>query len=234
MRLTKRLKAIVKYVPKGAKLADIGTDHGFIPIYLVKNQIVDRVIATDLNWGSLKKAIENIEREGLKENIDTRLGDGLRVLKDFEVEVAIISGVGGLLIIKILEEGKEIAKSIKRFILQPMRDADKLRRYLVHEGYKICEEDLVKEKDKFYEIIVAEHGRQEIKDDIYYEVGPKLIENRHPLLKEYLIYKIKKIQRILDKLPEEDPKRKDLEEKIKKLEGLGYGGKMPNNSFNDG
>ncbi|MGB9809298.1 MAG: tRNA (adenine(22)-N(1))-methyltransferase, partial [Caldanaerobacter sp.] len=199
MRLTKRLKTIVKYVPKGVKLADIGTDHGFIPIYLVKNGIVERVIATDLNWGSLKRAIENIEKEGLKENIDTRLGDGLKVLKAYEVEVAIIAGMGGLLIIKILEEGKEIAKTIKRFIFQPMKDADKLRRYLLYEGYKICEEDLVKERDKFYEIIVAEHGRQEIKDEVYYEIGPKLVENSHPLLKEYLIYKIKKIQNILNK-----------------------------------
>ncbi|MGB9779666.1 tRNA (adenine(22)-N(1))-methyltransferase [Caldanaerobacter sp.] len=234
MRLTKRLKTIVKYVPKGVRLADIGTDHGFIPIYLVKNGIVERVIATDLNWGSLKRAIENIEKEGLKENIDTRLGDGLKVLKAYEVEVAIIAGMGGLLIIKILEEGKEIAKTIKRFIFQPMKDADKLRRYLLYEGYKICEEDLVKERDKFYEIIVAEHGRQEIKDEVYYEIGPKLVENSHPLLKEYLIYKIKKIQNILNKLPTEDVKRKDLEEKIKKLEVLGYGGKMPDNSLNDG
>jgi len=234
MRLPERLKAITKYIPPEVRVADIGTDHGFIPIYLVENKIAKYVIATDLNCGSLNKAIDNIKNKNLEMFIETRLGDGLKVLTPGEVEVAIIAGMGGLLIIKILTEGKEIAQTIKKFIFQPMRDADKLRRYLVQNGYKISEEDLVKERGKFYEIITAEHGRQKIENDVYYEIGPKLVEKNHPLLKEFLLYKIQKIRKILNKIPPGDPKRKGLEEKIKKLEVLGDGSEMPNNSFYNG
>ncbi|MBZ4656215.1 MAG: trmK [Thermoanaerobacter sp.] len=234
MKLTERLKKIVEYIPYGTKVADIGTDHGFIPVYLIENNIASYVIASDLKSGSLNKAIEEIKKRGLQSFIDTRLGNGLSVLKPHEVEVVVIAGMGGILISQILEESKEIAKTIQRFILQPMRDSDYLRKYLVENGYKIYDEDLVKEKQKYYEIIVAEHGRQNIKNDIYYDIGQKLIEKNHPLLKDFVQYKIDKIQRIINKLPKEKKKYNQLKEKLEKFEVLRDGLKMSNNSFYDG
>jgi len=142
--------------------------------------------------------------------------------------------MGGILITKILEEGKDIAKTIKKFILQPMKDSAYLRKYLIENGYKICDEELVKENQKYYEIIVAEHGRQKVKNDIYYEVGEKLIQKKHPLLEEFLQYKIDKMKKIINKLPKTNEKRKQLDEKVKKFEVLINGLKMPSNSFHNG
>jgi len=234
MKFTQRLKKIAEYIPKDSKVADIGTDHGFIPGYLIENKIATYVVASDLNEASLNKAVKEVEKRNLQSLIDTRLGDGLHVLLPGEVDVVVIAGMGGILITKILEEGKDIAKTIKKFLLQPMRDSAYLREYLIENGYKICDEELVKEKQKYYEIIVAEHGRQKVKNDIYYEIGEKLIQKRHPLLKEFLQYKIDKMKQIIDKLPKCNKKRKQLEEKVKKFEVLINGLEMPSDSFHNG
>ncbi|GAB6118077.1 MAG: hypothetical protein XD65_0140 [Caldanaerobacter subterraneus] len=234
MKLTERLRKIAEYIPHGSKVADIGTDHGFIPVYLIKSKIATYVVASDLNKGSLNKAVKEVQKRNLQSLIDTRLGNGLNVLSPGEVDVVVIAGMGGILITKILEEGKDIAKTIKKFILQPMKDSAYLRKYLIENGYKICDEELVKENQKYYEIIVAEHGRQKVKNDIYYEVGEKLIQKKHPLLEEFLQYKIDKMKKIINKLPKTNEKRKQLEEKVKKFEVLINGLKMPSNSLHNG
>ncbi|HHW56974.1 MAG TPA: SAM-dependent methyltransferase [Clostridia bacterium] len=234
MKIKGRLKKIIEYIPVGSRVADIGTDHGLIPVYLVESGIAGFVIASDLNKGSLEKAIKKVEKRNLQSHIETRLGDGLKVLSLKEVDVIIIAGMGGILIAKILEEGKNIAKTVKRLVLQPMRDSDYLRKYLIENGYKICDEDLVKENQKYYEIIIAEQGRQKVKKDIYYEIGERLIEKNHPLLKEFLQHKINKLTKILNKLSEMNEKRKKLEKKIKEFEVLLNGLEMPSNSFYNG
>nr|WP_245522806.1 class I SAM-dependent methyltransferase [Thermoanaerobacter italicus] len=143
MKLTERLRKIAEYIPHGSKVADIGTDHGFIPVYLIKSKIATYVVASDLNKGSLNKAVKEVQKRNLQSLIDTRLGNGLHVLLPGEVDVVVIAGMGGILITKILEEGKDIAKTIKKFLLQPMRDSAYLREYLIENGYKICDEELV-------------------------------------------------------------------------------------------
>ncbi|KHO62891.1 MULTISPECIES: tRNA (adenine(22)-N(1))-methyltransferase [Thermoanaerobacter] len=234
MKLTERLRKIAEYIPHGSKVADIGTDHGFIPVYLIENKISTYVVASDLNKGSLSKAVKEVEKRNLQSLIDTRLGNGLNVLSPGEVDIVVIAGMGGISITKILDEGKNIAKTIKKFIFQPMRDSADLRKYLIENGYKISDEELVKENQKYYEIIVAEHGRQKVKNHIYYEVGEKLLQKRHPLLEEFLQYKIDKMKKIISKLPESNEKRKQLEEKVKKFEVLINGLEMPSNSFHNG
>ncbi|WP_029688642.1 class I SAM-dependent methyltransferase [Thermoanaerobacter sp. A7A] len=234
MKLTERLRKIAEYIPHGSKVADIGTDHGLIPVYLIENKISTYVVASDLNKGSLSKAVKEVEKRNLQSLIDTRLGNGLNVLSPGEVDIVVIAGMGGISITKILDEGKNIAKTIKKFIFQPMRDSADLRKYLIENGYKISDEELVKENQKYYEIIVAEHGRQKVKNHIYYEVGEKLLQKRHPLLEEFLQYKIDKMKKIISKLPESNEKRKQLEEKVKKFEVLINGLEMPSNSFHNG
>lgn len=238
MKLSKRLKTIVNFIPYGCKVADIGTDHGFIPVFLVLNGISDYVVASDLRIDSLNKAVKEIEKRKFNAYIDARLGNGLSVLKPEEVDVAVIAGMGGMLISDILKNDKEIADTIKRLILQPMKASDYLRKYLIKNGYIIVDEELVKEQDKYYEIIVAEHGAQMYSDEIYYEIGKKLIEKRHPLLLGFLKYKIDKMRKIINEMPtknrDENKRYKELLSKIKRYEVFLNEFEMSDYSRNDG
>ncbi len=218
MKLSKRLQKIADLVGEDSIVCDIGTDHGYIPVYLIKNNISKKVIGTDISKGSLDKIIELVQKEALEDRIECRLGDGLDILEEKEVDSLIIAGMGGILISEILEEGREVTEHIENFILQPMVGSKELRRYLVDNGYKIISEDLLFEEGKFYEIILAERGRQKIDKDIHYEISQLLIRDRHPLLREFLEYKINKVKKVMDEI--KDIKTQGSKKKYKELKSL--------------
>jgi len=199
MNLSGRLKAIADAVPKCRAAADIGTDHGYIPVYLVRNKIVDAAIASDISSGSLDKAKKLISQAGLGDVIDTRLGSGLEVLKPGEVDTIIIAGMGGLLIRDILDACPDTAGGAA-LILQPMVAQENLRKWLLENGYMILDEDLVREDHRYYEIITAAAGHQTVENEIYYEIGRRLIEKQHPLLEEFVLHKIKSLEAIMEAL----------------------------------
>lgn len=190
MKLSNRLMEIINLIPHNSIVGDVGTDHGYIPAYLIENNISKYVIATDISKGSLQKAVDYAKELNLEEKIETRLGNGLEVYKPFEVDTLIIAGMGGLLIRDILNNNLEITNSITNFIFQPMIAGEELREYLLNNNFKIVKESLAREDNKFYEIIYAKRGLQHIGDDIYYEIGISLIEDKHPLLEEFLKFKI--------------------------------------------
>ena len=161
-KLTARLQKIADQVTIGYRVADIGTDHGYIPIYLLKNKISPFVIAGDINKKPLKRAEDNIKNHNLSCSIEVRLGSGLSILKLNEVDTAIIAGMGGLLISELLENSKEIAQNLKALILQPMQAQPELRKYLANNGFIIEKDILVKEDRHIYEIIVAKSGEQKV------------------------------------------------------------------------
>lgn len=200
MKLSPRLQTIADFVEKDKIVADIGTDHGYVPVYLLKNGISTKAIAGDVNEGPLKNAKEYIHKNQLSNKIETRLGDGLEVINPNEVDTVIIAGMGGLLIRDILEANKLITDSVDRFILQPMVASDDLRRYLHENGFRILDEKLAREKDRFYEIMVVEHGYESIDNELYYEIGKKLVENKDELLVDFLNKKVKAIEKILNNL----------------------------------
>ncbi|MCT4621871.1 MAG: class I SAM-dependent methyltransferase [Marinisporobacter sp.] len=223
MKLTPRLLNIAKLVAKGSVLADIGTDHGYIPVYLMKNEIVKKAIAADVNKGPLLSAQKNIKSNGLEDYIETRLGNGFEPIKPEEVDTVIIAGMGGLLIRDILMNHPKVTKSIKQFILQPMVAQDELRKWLYDNNFKIVDEKLVSEDHRIYEIIVAEHGHEMIEDEIYFEIGKKLIENKDPLLEAFIKKHIKKQEDIINNLINQETdkaknKLKECKEKIHKFE----------------
>ena len=151
--ISKRLNKISSHI-KGKRMADIGTDHGLVPIFLIENKIVDYDIAADISKPSLQKAID-LAKEKNKE-LDARLGDGMEVLNPEDgIETVVIAGMGGVLIGEILS-ASEISKNV-RLILQPMQGARELRKYLFENGYEIIDEDVVFEDDRYFEIIVAEY-----------------------------------------------------------------------------
>lgn len=200
IKLSERLNTIIKFVGNNSIVADIGTDHGYIPKYLIQNNISKLVIASDISQGSLNKTIDYIEELKLSDKIRTRLGDGLEIIKPFEVDTVIIAGMGGLLIKDILSQDMNITNSITNFILQPMVASKELREYLYKNNFKIVDEDLVKEDGKYYEIIHAKLGKDVVEKEIYHEIGKKLIEKNHPLLKEFIEFKINKELFILNEL----------------------------------
>lgn len=204
MELSNRLLEIIKFVPKNSTVADIGTDHGYIPVYLIQNNISKKVIASDISSPSLDKTIEYVNNLDLNNKIYPRLGDGLDVLKANEVDTVIMAGMGGILISKILESRKDITETIEHFIFQPMVASKELRHYLLNNGYIIKDESLAKEGRRFYEIIYAIHGSDKVDHNLNYEIGQKLIEKNHPLLKEFIAYKKNEINDILSKLNEKD------------------------------
>ena len=156
MGISKRLKLIAELVTKGNVAADIGTDHGYVPIYLLREKISPRAIAVDVSKGSLEKARENAEffhltiQDG---TIDLRLGDGLSVLQPGEADTIIISGMGGILMTNILEAHKEVSLSAKELILSPHRDADLVRGFLNDYGFEIVFDEVITDKKKSYSII---------------------------------------------------------------------------------
>lgn len=227
MKLTNRLLKIASLVSRNKRLADIGTDHGYIPLYLLNKRIIDVAILADINEGPLENARSEVKKNGLDDKVDLRLGSGIEVLKKGEVDEIIIAGMGGILIGELLEANKDVSHSVDKLILQPMQAQEKLRQYLLNNGYEILDECLEKEDFRFYEIIVAKYSGKNIQidDNIYYEVGKKLIENKDKLLPEFIDNKIKKYNNIISRLADKDSKvvifkRNFANKRIEKLKNL--------------
>lgn len=202
--MRKRLKALADLVPCGVKVADIGTDHAYLPIYLVGRGIAVGAVGGDVHRGPFELALQAVQEAGLAEKIDIRLGDGLTVLAPGEVEAAVIAGMGGWTIAGILENGAEVAVKLKRLILQPMTDAGALRGWLLEHGWVLAAENLVEEEGRLYEVIAADRRDEGESgpglDPVLLEVGPKLWEHRHPLLAKHLDKLISDRERVLDQI----------------------------------
>jgi Predicted SAM-dependent methyltransferase len=225
MELSNRLKHIAEMVDNCDTVIDVGTDHGYIPIYLVKNLKCKKAIASDVNIGPINKVKFNVMAENLDDRIDCRHGSGLKVIKPEEVQCAVIAGMGGNLIRDIIEDSINVFKSLSYAILQPVQNPEVLRKYIVGKGFSIIDEDLCEEDGKYYEIIKVKFGNNQSKiKDIYYEVSPILIEKKHPLLEEFLNKKLEKYMKIKALIKEETQgamiRKSEVEEKIDILEEM--------------
>ena len=144
------MKAVASMVTTGGILADIGTDHAYVPIALVQRQKIKGAIAMDINEGPLARAQEHIRAARLEEYIQTRLSDGAEALLPNEADSILIAGMGGELILHILTEGESVCSTAKELILQPQSEIHKVREYLRQHQYKIEDEDMVCEEGKYY------------------------------------------------------------------------------------
>ncbi len=225
MELSLRLKTIASMAEQCNCIADIGTDHAYIPIYLVKNHMCFKAIASDINRGPVKKAEMNILLENLEDKIQCRLGSGLNTIKPEEVQGIVIAGMGGNLIRDIIEQGMEVFKKAKYVILQPVQNSEVLREYIYKKGYDIIDEELCIDENKFYEIIKIKHNNEakEI-DSIFYEIGKSLVDRKHPLIAQFIKAKIITYNKIVNSIKEDTQsakKRKvEVNVKIQKLEEL--------------
>lgn len=200
MKLSPRLQIIADSIINCDTLADIGTDHAKLPIYLVRKGFVKHAIASDINKGPIKIAEARIKSSKLEDKIQTRLGSGLTILKQNEANTIVIAGMGGMLIADIIEASIQVARSAEALVLQPMLDSGKLRAYLLQKGFEITDEELVKEDSKIYEIIWVRKANKPQSIESFLDIGSKLIEKKHPLLEELLNKKIKETQNVMHKL----------------------------------
>ena len=158
MELSPRLAAIAEQIPEGARLADVGTDHAYLPVYLLLNGTIPSAVASDVNPGPLERGRETARQAGVEEKLDFRLSDGLDGLGEDEAEVIVIAGMGGELIARILSEAPWTRG--KLLLLQPMTGRPKLRRWLNANGYRIQRETVVREGEKLYVILTARGGEE--------------------------------------------------------------------------
>lgn len=204
--LDQRLKKVVSYIPQGAVLADIGSDHAFVPCYCIQQGLVERAIAGEVNVGPMEAAHGQVALVQLDEQIEVRLGSGLTVLAPGEVTAVTIAGMGGTLIATILEEGKAHLSGEERLILQPNVDAVDVRKWLLEHGYALLSEAIVKENGKIYEILVAEKGEEMIyaedADIRKWELlfGPQLMREKAPAFIEKWQAEQQKRQFILEQM----------------------------------
>jgi tRNA (adenine22-N1)-methyltransferase len=189
VQISKRLKAVASLVTKGNILADIGTDHGYVPIYLIQQKIIPRAIAMDINKGPLERAREHIAGNGLSDHIETRLSDGAHELKPGEADSILIAGMGGALAIRIITESADVFRSAAEVIIQPQSEVLLVRKFILDNGYEFLDEDMVLEDGKFYPMMRVRFS-QETGDISYTDVelryGVKLLADKNEILLKYL------------------------------------------------
>lgn len=218
MDLKGRLRLIANKIPECNMVCDIGTDHAYIPIYLVEKNICKKAIAADVKKGPLFAAQRNIRESKLEERIETRLGSGLESIRAGEADVIVIAGMGGELIKEILSNGFTKAKTAKSLVLQPMNSIEVTREWLNKNGFEIYDEEMVNEGEKIYTVISANWtGITRSIPDINYLVGEKLIERNDPLLKKFLLKKLHQLDKIINELADYGEKSGQIAESQKSI-----------------
>lgn len=164
--LSKRLEAVAARVPQGARVADIGCDHAYLPIALLTRGQVAHAIGCDINEGPLAAARKNAARSGLRpEALELRLGDGLKALAPGEADVVTIAGMGAGLMTEILSASPEVVGALSRIVASPNVAPWLLRRWAMDHGFAITEETVVEEGDHFYEVLVLEPAQTAVTYD---------------------------------------------------------------------
>lgn len=220
MKLTPRLQTAADFIPTGTCFADIGTDHGYIPVYMCTAGKARQVIAADIGEGPLLAAKRHVAGAGLSNRIDCRLGDGLTCLRPGEVDGAVICGMGGPLMVRILEASPNVWERFDFLVLQPMSDTAAIRRFLYAADWHVDEETLVVDDGRLYEVMRAVPGRVADIPDWQFDVGPVNWQRRDPLLRRLITKLIDKKLHIVqgltksqaDKTQEIEQLRQDIEE----------------------
>ena len=242
MELSKRLQAVADLLDSHTEIADIGCDHGFVSIYLIESKKASRCLALDVNKGPLERAKEHVIEKRLSTYIETRLSDGakeIRYVKDeygndrLEVQAALIAGMGGRLMIQILEDSLDKFQNMDEFILQPQSEIAKVRQFVRKMAYHIEKEDMILEDGKYYPMMKVVRGKcglnesvnmpkkilEEIENgvleqtelqEIFDEYGEYLLREKHPVLLQYLQKERELYQGILKKLTNMDTEKSEV------------------------
>lgn len=208
--LSDRLQAVASMVTKGNRACDIGCDHGFVPIYLVRQGISPGALAMDVREGPLGQARIHIEAYGLESFIETRLSDGLAAFREGEADTLICAGMGGRLMMHILSEAEEKTASFRELILQPQSEVQQFRAFLRGQGYLLADENMIEEDGKFYPMMRAVKAAKETMpledslDGFWRQMedryGPLLLQRKHPVLYRYLEREVRICEEVLEQM----------------------------------
>lgn len=216
--ISKRLSIVASFVPQGAVLLDVGSDHAYLPIELVESGKIERAIAGEVVVGPYQSAVKNVETHGLVDKIQVRLANGLAAFEETDqVSTITIAGMGGRLIATILEEGLDKLSSVNCLILQPNNREDELRDWLQAHGFQIVAESILEEAGKYYEIIVVETGTMNLSASEV-RFGPFLSQEASPVFVEKWQKEAGKLEYALDQIPEKNlAERQILIDKIQAI-----------------
>ena len=202
MKLSKRLKAIAEFICEDDRIIDDGCDHALLDIYLKQMYPKINIIASDIHEGAILMAKKNLEKYNLTDQIDLRLGDGLKIAEAEEYDTIVISGMGYYTIDEILNNSEKM-KNVKKIVIQSNTDVVKLRKSIIKLGYKITREKLIEDNEIVYTIIEFMQGQEKYDyKQIYF--GPRLMEEKDDLFKEYYQKKLLKYENLLLQLPKND------------------------------
>lgn len=222
--VSKRMEEVISLVSKGKRVADIGTDHGYVAIALVERKIAPFVVAMDVRKGPLSRAKENIEKYGFTKEIDIRLSDGLEQLKIGEIDTFLIAGMGGELITNILQKGVEIVNSVNEFIVQPQSEIYKVRKKIHELGFQIEKEKMLVEDDKYYTMMKAVRGQESYENEWDYLYGKYLLQEKNPILLEWLQKEYRLCESLYKKLESvaslsTEERKKELRKEMEMIKG---------------
>ena len=225
LQLSKRLETVVSYIPENSKIADIGSDHAYLPCYAVNKGIASFAIAGEVVKGPYLSAKKQVEDAQLTKEVEVRLGNGLEVLAPGEVDCITIAGMGGALIASILEAGKDKLSNGPRLILQPNVSASSIRTWLMDNEWSLIGEDILEEDDKLYEIVIAEKGdpKANYSNEMEKELllGPFLMNDQSDAFKRKWnqeLHQWKKIIKNMEKAEKTDALVKRKRELIQKIQ----------------
>lgn len=212
IKLSSRLQGLANFVPIGSRVADIGSDHGLLVSYLVLEGISPLAVAGEVKIGPYNSTKRQVEQFKLNELIDVRLGYGISVI-DETIDVVIIAGMGGELITEILENGKEELQAVQRLVLQPNVGEYFVRKWLDANGWKIIDEEIIKEKNFYYELIIAEKKErsEQALCNLKYRVGPINLLKKDKLLVEKWKLELKKQEMVIMKMKNAEFNIKNLQ-----------------------
>lgn len=218
-RLSKRLATVADYVPQGARLVDVGSDHAYLPLFLVEQGRIEFAVAGEVVRGPYQSALQNVEQAGQSDKISVRLANGLAAVEQADrISTVTIAGMGGRLIAEILEAGKDKLASVERLVLQPNNREDDVRRWLVANDFQLVTEEILEENDKIYEILVAEKGKSDLTAD-QLRFGPYLLEEQSATFQKKWLKELDKLIYALEQVPlERQADRSAISQKIQQIQ----------------
>lgn len=219
-QLSQRLTKVAQFVPTGAVVADIGSDHAYLPCYLLHNGIAERAVAGEVVKGPYESAVRQVRAEGLTERVTVRMADGLQAIEAADaIDTITIAGMGGSLIAAILNKNPEKLEEVTRLVLQPNIHAQAIREWAEHQNWSIVEEAILEEDDKIYEILVLQRGPMFLNDSERL-FGPKLLLRKEPAFNKKWQREVEQWHKILAATAEVEQteaiieKRREIQQKI--------------------
>ncbi len=205
--ISNRLYKISEFINKGARVADIGSDHAYLPTFLVQSGKTNFVIAGEVNDGPFQSALKQINEAGLSDYVDVRKGNGLAVLQHGEVDTIVIAGMGGSLIAQILTEGIDKLEEVQQLILQPNVGSELVRKFALEHGWELRAEIIIEEDDRIYEILSFVRGDafrpyrdQEISIALLFKMGPFLIRQKDKVFLKKWTHELSQYELIIEEL----------------------------------